>query len=363
MAFHNTFASAPILAPEEVLDAHLNIEQKFKSYYRELNYLTNGQMSFPERDNNIKSIISEYYAGDTVAVYNDYESKGIQHLRVQEYLNNLAVGYSEDKKGFGFSDPQVNVSEIFLKDNGENFFVKVEITRTFYCSADHSNDDVQTIDYYVKFYPNSKNYKIYTMAKHENNTMEFKRAIVQSKMVLSSDNINVPIPNPSYFVFNVVPGDAEVKIDGKSVYVVNNMNIPVQAGKHKIEISAPGYESYTSEESYAKEGQNNFAANLRAKMGSLSILNKTRKEIGASVYVDGKLAGTIPAERIPLSEGKHAVRIIKNGYFISSRKVNIEDQSDESVKVFLVNVENTKRGVAIGISIFNQILNSAPPKK
>ena len=137
--------------------------------------------------------------------------------------------------------------------------------------------------------------------------------------------LNTTLSRPQYVVFQVVPKEAEVVIDNKSLVpdgdgiamlVLNN-------GSYNYSVSANDYhsESGTFVVSGAKVVKN---VQLRPAHGWLQIPN-TDALNGAKVYVDGVLIGTAPVKSGRLGSGAHSVRIVKNLYKTFDGKISISD--------------------------------------
>lgn len=85
------------------------------------------------------------------------------------------------------------------------------------------------------------------------------------------------------------------------------------------------------------------SASSSVPVGTLSVVSDPA---GASVYVDGKLAGQTPLSAAQLPVGEHRVRVVKEGYLENGRIVAIAVGESKSVDVKLTKYSGTATAAA-----------------
>jgi hypothetical protein len=115
---------------------------------------------------------------------------------------------------------------------------------------------------------------------------------------------------------------------------------PVETGKHKIVVSAPGFFDETREVQAADGALLALDLVLREKPATLEV----RVETDAEISVDGRLIGVSPLDRpIELPAGTHVVAVMKNGRQGHSVDVKLERGKRHRLDVAL---ESTGQRVA-----------------
>ncbi len=109
---------------------------------------------------------------------------------------------------------------------------------------------------------------------------------------------------------------------------------------------------------------------VKSAFGTLSVLdNNSHDYAGASVYVDGKLAGKIPLTEIRLSSGSHRIRIIKEMYKSYTREVMISDDEHmrfvpEMVTDFITPDDHLRTiQVPTSTPVYGSLVISSTPEK
>jgi hypothetical protein len=114
---------------------------------------------------------------------------------------------------------------------------------------------------------------------------------------------------------------AEIRIDGEKVAVVPfEEAIPVEPGKHTVEVVKRGFSRHTEEVTVKKNQTVELEVDLIASDGILRIL--TTNAEGASVQVDKVVLGTTPFDGL-VPAGTRMLRVSKDGYKDTVRKVNV----------------------------------------
>jgi hypothetical protein len=113
--------------------------------------------------------------------------------------------------------------------------------------------------------------------------------------------------------------DVKVTFDGR---VVSHPFIQeVDPGKHKVVLSAPGFEDYEREISVdARTGAPPLDIPLKERPAVLVI----KAPDGAEVAIDGRLQGVTPLPPLPVPSGKHFVSVTVNGKKPFSERVTLK---------------------------------------
>ena len=138
--------------------------------------------------------------------------------------------------------------------------------------------------------------------------------------------VNNPLLRSQYVVFEVVPRDATVVIDGKA-YIPDNDGVVdcglISNGNHKYSISAKDH--YAEKGEFIVNGRKfEKSVKLKPKYGWVDIPN-TGALNGARVYIDGDFIGTAPIKSDRLASGTHKIKITKSLYKIHLGEVEIKD--------------------------------------
>lgn len=147
-----------------------------------------------------------------------------------------------------------------------------------------------------------------------------------------------------------VPG-AEVYLDDKSVgvYTRTPFSGNVKPGKHKIWVTADGYDEFYQEiEVVAGETMSINAGLKGSPVGYVSVSGDNVEE--AKVYLDGKSLCTSPCRK-PVSQGKHRITIKRKGYKSYTRKITVPAGQELSLRVELA--KNPGRGDAVWAFVFS----------
>lgn len=125
---------------------------------------------------------------------------------------------------------------------------------------------------------------------------------------------------------NVV--DAAVTVDGQRVARTPLVaTLALAAGRHKVEVSRPGYASVTKDIDIGPGATGELAFDLEVDLLALgqggSTLALELSEPGAVVSVDGKVMGPYRGA-LKLPYGPHSLRIERDGFFPVERQVSLE---------------------------------------
>jgi hypothetical protein len=153
--------------------------------------------------------------------------------------------------------------------------------------------------------------------------------------------VKVATPKGSLLIDADVP-DAEVIVDGvrapdTTPTLVDNLD----EGPHIVEVrKAPAVP--WKQTVYVKGGQRTkVTAELAATMttakkgGTVRVLSNVA---GAEVWVDGKLAGTVPFDVVELAPGEHLIEVRAKGYVNKEQRVSVNAGSSDIIKFDLTPV-------------------------
>ncbi|MCG8423829.1 MAG: PEGA domain-containing protein [Proteobacteria bacterium] len=147
-----------------------------------------------------------------------------------------------------------------------------------------------------------------------------------------------------------VPG-ADIYIDDKAVGVYSKTPFSgnLKPGKHKIWITADGYDEYYEEIEIA-QGRTH-TVNAKLKGSPVGYLNVRGEGIeNSAVYLDGKILCARGPCRKAVTEGAHRVEIRRSGYKSFSRTLEVQPKTEVIMKVRLA--KKPGRGDAIWAYVF-----------
>lgn len=153
-----------------------------------------------------------------------------------------------------------------------------------------------------------------------------------------------PPTKPRVMISSPTP-DVKVTFDGRPV---NHPFIQeVEAGKHKVVLSAPGHEDYAREIVVdAKTGAPPLDIPLKERPAVL-IVNAPD---GAEVAVDGRFQGVTPLPPMPVASGRHFVSVTLNGKRAFSERVSLERGQKKKLDVTLESTgQRTASWVLMGV--------------
>jgi len=121
---------------------------------------------------------------------------------------------------------------------------------------------------------------------------------------------------------NSKPPGAIVYLDGKKVGETPVTLSKVKLGRHQIRILKEGYDPYEVREVVgAKRKEVVASLNVRVREGGIAVLSEPA---GAAVYIDDRMAGKTPYEGGEFSPKAYKVRVVKDGFEVWEKEVDIE---------------------------------------
>ena len=129
-----------------------------------------------------------------------------------------------------------------------------------------------------------------------------------------------------YLVFNVIPKDAVVELNGEPLIVTDgHAQKFVSFGNHEYRITSPDYHTTAGKVLVNDPNQKQVVdIELKPAFGHL-VLGDSTGISGAQVYLDDALIGKIPVEVKRVKSGNHKLRIIKPLYKPYERMITIND--------------------------------------
>lgn len=136
------------------------------------------------------------------------------------------------------------------------------------------------------------------------------------------------------------PAGARVFLD--EVYVGKSpVNLKlVLSGKHTMNVTMEGYETY-SETITIKSGEiKNININLKAvsdvnNPGESGRLTIRTLPPDADIYIDNNVTGRSPLVELPVAPGNHIIKAIKSGYESKTREIEIKKEEKKEIKITL----------------------------
>ena len=122
-----------------------------------------------------------------------------------------------------------------------------------------------------------------------------------------------PVPvveQTAELVITGAPDGANVYVDGKYFDETPLKGATISIGEHTIKVVKEGYETYEKTHIFNSQSA---AIDVNIKK-STALLNLSTNPSGASVYVDGSYIGTSYISGYKVEQGRHTIKITKQGY-------------------------------------------------
>ncbi|NPA47179.1 MAG: PEGA domain-containing protein, partial [Thermococci archaeon] len=148
------------------------------------------------------------------------------------------------------------------------------------------------------------------------------------------------------------PLGAKVYING-SYKGMTPLDLSLPPGTYNVRISKQGYKDYETPLSLSAGEHKTLSVTLTPLFGYLTV---TSTPSGASVYIDGKYAGTTPLENYRLPTGDHTVKVGKDGYKTYTTTVDVSPGATSTVSATLhplpvkVSITSTPPGASVYIN-------------
>ena len=124
------------------------------------------------------------------------------------------------------------------------------------------------------------------------------------------------------------PANAMIIVDGKEAGTTPANIANLKPGKHPVEVRMEGYENWSESIEVSVDKENQIIAVLQQLAGSLNIKSKP---VNAMIIVDGKEAGTTPANIANLKPGKHPVEVRMEGYENWSESIEVSVDKENQI--------------------------------
>ena len=128
---------------------------------------------------------------------------------------------------------------------------------------------------------------------------------------------------------------ATATLDGKPIDLYAPTD--VTPGEHTVVVDAAGYFPVTIQRRAVEGASDVWVAELKPRPAQLSVVT----EDGATVAIDGKLAGSVPLATQPVPAGKHVITVTRRGREAEQRDVVLSRGESKKLEVALV--RTTKR--------------------
>lgn len=132
------------------------------------------------------------------------------------------------------------------------------------------------------------------------------------------------------------PGGAEAYLDGKFIGITDEQNALViknlLEGIYRLQFIRGGYNTWEGNVAVLAKMDRSVKISLIAKPGAMNIYSEPP---GADVFVDNVLVGQTPVSLKKVAEGEHEIRLVKENYKESVRKVVVRSFQPTDVKASL----------------------------
>ena len=163
-------------------------------------------------------------------------------------------------------------------------------------------------------------------------------------MKLTSGSVRTIVeyaPTKQYLQISLDPADAILELDGKMKSTTNGVYQELLPfGQYKYRVLRQDYHDAEGVVE-VKDPDNAHRLNITLKpaFGYLSVMNTTQPDINdAVVYVDEKMVGNVPVQRLRLSSGTHTIRVNKEHYNTYNATFEVSDEENKVINPILTPV-------------------------
>ena len=151
--------------------------------------------------------------------------------------------------------------------------------------------------------------------------------------------LKAPTPITGSISVNSTPLDAQIIIDGKEYGKTPNIIDSLIIGPHEVVVSKSGYKdkNQTVEIREGELFELDVLLEVKPREGAVYI----QSDPVATIELDGKVYGSAPATLNNLPEGKHRIKLSKNGYNSFISEIDVKGGSTENVFVALMPLKGT----------------------
>jgi len=159
------------------------------------------------------------------------------------------------------------------------------------------------------------------------------------------------------------PKGAQVVLGGHLAGVTPLKGVLVPVGEHEVTVRMEGYAPERFVLSVAERKTTKKRLKLTPRFGQLAV---TTKPAGATVQVDGQVAGKTPLGSLPLAPGTHAVVVGLDGYEREQRTAVIQAGKTAKLKLKLrathgkLSVTSRPKGATVAVD--GQVVGQTPIK-
>ena len=135
-----------------------------------------------------------------------------------------------------------------------------------------------------------------------------------------------------YLQFKVEPADAFLEVNGKAWTLQDGVAYDLlDCGTYEYRVMAKDYHDEVGKVTLNSAGETKIVSvNLRPAFGWIQV-NGSGDLVGAKVYVDNVLVGTIPTRTDRLSSGQHTLRVVQNMYADYIERVVVSDNQTVTI--------------------------------
>ncbi|OQC44462.1 MAG: PEGA domain protein [Bacteroidetes bacterium ADurb.Bin028] len=152
-------------------------------------------------------------------------------------------------------------------------------------------------------------------------------------------NINL-VPAYSYVDFKITPKNATIRFEDKNLYHGKNKIFKTNS---ELLISAPNYYDHKQTLDVPDGGDTQIVEiELIPITGTLSIIATNNNAIGADIFIDEILVGTVPLNNFTIQQGEHKLKVSKNGLVTFVQNIKIIGNQENSYPVLLDNLVSVK---------------------
>ncbi len=309
------------LTEATVNDKKEQCKMQLDAYFYDYGLLLNIKKTGEEKDKIISKIQNDYFVDNTM-IESDNAALHKPQYDSQIYFDNIQETFGQID---GIIETDIKeISDVYYDNAKDRYFLIANVVKKVNVKDGVSVGDADTskksLDIYYSFTLEDRKPKIFSIQNHKENALEGLTPV----QIIPDQEANKNLSeSKSYFVFKIVPADAEVALDGQPIEYTNGQEFETTPGRHSLQISSNNYTTQNIDVDVNIASTVSVERNLDPQGGYLNITNNSPDDNGAIVFVNDIQVGTLPLNNYPLATGEYKIRIRKyNGEKVGVVTIN-----------------------------------------
>jgi hypothetical protein len=317
--FFSWIADEPApLTEASVKDKKEQCKTVVDAYYYKYGFLLGTKRRGEQKQATIDSIQREFLVDNQIRVESDDIHLNKRRYDANEYYNDIAEFYGKIN---GSVKTNIKaISDVYFDNSKNRYFLVANVEKEIVADEEDKLADVDTakkiVDMYFSFNLADRQPKIFSIQNHKEHALANFSAV----KVIAGEAVESSAGNSkTFFVFNIIPGNAEVLVDGVPEVYTNGEKFETTAGNHTVEIRAANYE-LDSVNATVLNGSSYFVnKSLRLKKGYLNVYPNSPFTADAEIWINGVQIGAVPLKNYVLAVGDYKIKIKKGSTYKTSR--------------------------------------------